>query len=73
MNKETAATTITIIGLIITGLFWVFTMNGIPKRVDKLESDVKVLETEITKNSLQTGIILEDVKIIKQVAITKGL
>lgn len=73
MKKEILTTIITIIGLIITGIFWIFTMNGIPQRVDKLEDDVKVLKTEITKNSVKTDIILDDVKTIKQVAISKGL
>lgn len=56
---------VTIVGLIITGVFWVHTMNGIPKRVDKLEIEVTALKTQLSKNDVKTDIIMDDVKQVK--------
>lgn len=55
---------------IATGLlaiaFWFFTIDGIPKRVSKLESDIEIIKTQVNKNDTKIDIILEDIKFIKQ-------
>lgn len=51
-------TIITILGLIGFGLFWIFTINGIPTRVTTLETKVEMLEKSIIKNETQTELIL---------------
>jgi len=49
---------ITILGIIGFGLFWIFTINGIPSRVTTLETKVEMLERSIIKNETQTELIL---------------
>ena len=62
---------VTIICIIFTGIFWISTMNGIPARVTKLETDVDMIKTQLSKNDAKTDIILEDTKFIKQLIIQK--
>lgn len=62
---------ITISAIIVTGIFWIFTMSGIPERVTRLETDVDAIKTELSKNDTKTDIILEDTKFIKQLIIQK--
>lgn len=62
---------ITIVSLLVTGAFWVFTMNGIPKRVQKLEDEVEEMKVQLNKNDTKIDIILEDTKFIKQLIIQK--
>ena len=62
---------ITISAVIVTGIFWIFTMNGIPTRVSKLETDVEGIKVQLNKNDTKTDIILEDTKFIKQLIIQK--
>ncbi len=62
---------ITIAAVIVTGVFWIFTMNGIPARVQKLETDVEGIKVQLNKNDTKTDIILEDTKFIKQLIIQK--
>lgn len=62
---------ITISAVIVTGIFWIFTMNGIPARVSKLETDVEGIKVQLNKNDTKTDIILEDTKFIKQLIIQK--
>ncbi len=38
---------VTIVGLIVTGAFWIFTMDGIPKRVQKLEVEVEEMKVQL--------------------------
>lgn len=64
-------TFITISAIIITGIFWIFTMNGIPSRVSRLENDVQGIKVQLNKNDTKTDIILEDTKFIKQLIIQK--
>lgn len=71
---------ITILGLIITGLFWIFTMNGIPKRVthlenelQKIELDVNTLNQNVNTNDVKINIMLDDIKFIKQVITQKDM
>lgn len=63
---------ITILALVITGIFWIFTMNGIPARVQKLETDVEGIKVQLNKNDTKTDIILEDTKFMKQLLIQKN-
>lgn len=56
---------VTVISLIIMGLFWLFTINGLPVRVAALEETVKVLERKMEKNDVKTDIILDTVKLIQ--------
>lgn len=64
---------ITIVSLLVTGAFWVFTMNGIPKRVHKLEVEVEEMKVQLNKNDTKTDIILEDTKFIKQLVVQKHI
>lgn len=64
-------TFVTISGLLVTGIFWISTMNGIPARVTTLESDVQAIKVQLNKNDTKTDIILEDTKFIKQLIIQK--
>lgn len=56
---------ITVISLLVMGLFWLFTINGLPVRVKALEENVKVLERKMEKNDVKTDIILDTVKLIQ--------
>lgn len=60
---------VTVIAILTTGIFWIFTMNGIPARVTKLETDVETIKTQLSKNDTKTDIMLEDIKFIKQLSI----
>lgn len=62
---------VTIVCILVTGIFWIFTMNGIPARVQKLENDVEGIKVQLNKNDTKTDIILEDTKFIKQLIIQK--
>lgn len=62
---------VTIVCIVVTGIFWIFTMNGIPARVQKLEVDVEGIKVQLNKNDTKTDIILEDTKFIKQLIIQK--
>lgn len=62
---------VTIVCILVTGIFWIFTMNGIPARVTMLESDVQAIKIQLNKNDTKTDIILEDTKFIKQLIIQK--
>jgi hypothetical protein len=57
------------IPLIVTALFWFFTINGLPARVTALETDVRDLKIQFVRNDEKTNIILEDVKFLKQLAL----
>ena len=62
---------VTIICIVMTGIFWLATMNGIPNRVTKLEAEVSEIKQQLSKNDTKTDIMLEDIKFIKQVVIQK--
>lgn len=62
---------VTITAIIITGIFWIFTMNGIPERVSNLEHEVETIKTQLSKNDTKTDIMLEDIKFMKQLMIQK--
>lgn len=62
---------ITLICVLAMGFFWLFTMNGIPSRVNKLEVDVEGIKSQLVKNDTKTDIILEDTKFIKQLIVQK--
>ena len=62
---------ITIICIVMTGIFWLATMNGIPNRVTKLEAEVSEIKQQLSKNDTKTDIMLEDIKFIKQVVIQR--
>lgn len=74
------AVLLTLCGFIFSGLFWVYTMNGIPKRVNHLENSIKTVETEVNQlskdvnaNDTKINIMLEDIKFIKQLITQKYL
>ena len=46
-------------------MFWLFTIYGLPARVEKLESAVKEHERKLTESGVKIDIILDDVKTIK--------
>lgn len=62
---------VTIICIVMTGIFWLATMNGIPNRVTKLEAEVSEIKQQLSKNDTKTDIMLEDIKFIKQVVIQR--
>lgn len=62
---------VTIVSILVTGIFWISTMNGIPQRVTKLETDVDNIKNQLSKEEVKTDIILEDTKFIKQLIIQK--
>lgn len=74
------AIVLTICGFIFSGLFWVYTMNGIPKRVNHLENSINSVKTEVNQlskdvnaNDTKISIILEDIKFMKQLMTQKYL
>lgn len=61
-----------VIACIAAVAFFIYETQGLPPRVSKLESDmiqtnqkISEMQTEMSKNSTKTDIILEDVKLIK--------
>lgn len=75
-----SSTIISIIGLVLTGLFWIFTINGIPKRVSHLENEVQKIEIDlntinqnVNANDVKINIMLDDIKFIKQVITQKDI
>lgn len=61
-----------VIACIAAVTFFIYQTQGLPPRVTKLESDmiqtnqkISEMQTEMSKNSTKTDIILEDVKLIK--------
>lgn len=56
---------VTLASLLVMGLFWIFTINGLPHRVDRLEATVKILEQKMERNDVKTDMILDTVKIIQ--------
>lgn len=60
---------VSIVAMITTCTFWIFTMNGLPARVAKLENEVELLKNQLSKNDTKTDIIMDDVKFIKQVTL----
>ena len=69
--KNYLGATITLVSLLITGVFWIHTMDGIPKRVDKLEVEVEEIKVQQIKNNTKIDTILEDTKFIKQLIMQK--
>ncbi len=49
---------LTVLGIIGAGLFWVFTMNGVPQRVQTLETKMEMVEKSIVKNETQMQLML---------------
>lgn len=65
--SESMKLTLTVLGAFCTAVFWFFTINGLPPRVDKLEEQLKVHESKLTKNDVKLDIMLDDVKTIKNI------
>ena len=42
----------------VAGLFWIYTMNGVPARVSVLETKMEVIEKSIVKNETQMSLVL---------------
>ena len=59
-------------GVAAAGLFWFFTLNGLPPRVDKLERTVAEHERKMTETGVKVDIILDDVKTIKGFILTRS-
>lgn len=71
-----------ILGIIGTVTFFIYKMQDLPPRVSKLEQDlpntreqlkeeINSLKSQIDKNSTKTDIILDDVKVIKGLMMSK--
>lgn len=71
--QQYLSTILTISSLIITGLFWVYTMNGIPARVVALEESVNGIKNQLIQNTSKIDIMMEDTKFIKQLLMQKYL
>ena len=56
---------ITITTLVMTGLFWFFTIHGLPKRVEAIEGSVKTLQLEERAVKTTLELIYNDVQFIK--------
>lgn len=65
MEVKSNSPLLTVLALICMGLFWLFTINGLPHRVEALENSVKILEKKMEKNDVKTDMILDTVKIIQ--------
>ena len=65
MDIKSNSPLLTVLSLICMGLFWIFTINGLPHRVDRLEATVKILEQKMERNDVKTDMILDTVKIIQ--------
>ncbi len=65
MEIKSNSPLLTVLALICMGLFWIFTINGLPPRVDKLETKVAEHEMRLNQNEVKLDIILDDVKTIK--------
>lgn len=64
--RNNFGTILTYIGIIITGIFWIHTMTGIPPRVEKLEQNIEEINKQVIRNDTKIDVILEDTKFIKQ-------
>lgn len=64
---------ITILSFIMMGLFWIYTMNGIPARVHALEESVSGIQQQLIQNTSKIDIMMEDTKFIKQLLMQKYL
>lgn len=62
-NFGNIITVLTFLGMLS---FWIFTMNGIPPRVEKLEKNIQEINTQVIRNDTKIDVILEDTKFIKQ-------
>ena len=49
---------LTVISMIGVGLFWIFTINGVPQRVRILETKMEMVEKSIVKNETQMQLML---------------
>lgn len=65
MDIKSNSPLLTVLTLMCMGLFWIFTINGLPHRVDRLEATVKILEQKMERNDVKTDMILDTVKIIQ--------
>ena len=65
MDIKSNSPLLTVLTLICMGLFWIFTINGLPHRVDRLEATVKILEQKMERNDVKTDMILDTVKLIQ--------
>lgn len=52
-------------GVAAAGLFWFFTLNGLPPRVDSLEKKVSEHEGRLARSDVKLDMIADDVKSIK--------
>ncbi len=60
------------LSLVITGIFWIFTISNLPQRVQKVEKRVDVIESEVkdlnrqfTATDVKVNLILSDTNAIK--------
>ncbi len=66
------------LSLVITGIFWIFTISNLPQRVQKVEKRVDVIESEVkdlnrqfTATDVKVNLILSDTNAIKNYFIRK--
>lgn len=54
------------------GLFWVYTMNGIPARVSTLEAKIEMVEKSLIKNETQMQLALNAIYEIRGALLGTG-
>lgn len=64
---------ISLISFLVMGIVWVYTMNGIPARVQSLEESVSGIQQQLSQNTSKIDIMMEDTKFIKQLLMQKYL
>lgn len=64
---------ISLISFLVMGIVWVYTMNGIPARVQSLEESVSGIQQQLLQNTSKIDIMMEDTKFIKQLLMQKYL
>lgn len=64
---------ISLISFLVMGIVWVYTMNGIPARVQALEESVSGTQQQLSQNTSKIDIMMEDTKFIKQLLMQKYL
>ena len=60
------------LGVLFAIGFWLFTMYGLPPRVDKLERDVSTLEKTVIAEEVKTDMIFQSVTRIENLLLNKG-
>lgn len=72
MKPEQVKTWVYLAGICFAALFWIYTIHGLPPRVDRLETIVSEHDKRMAANDVKLEIILDDTKQIKAILMNKG-